>query len=151
MNETDSAERIPEFLESFENLTTHFDEHFGELGSNARGDTFLDLALKVISLTSEGQEFPQLRPSEKKSHDGGIDLYTAETADGRILCAQSKYKVRSKDEFDSIISKFKNFEASLSSASPSSPEPSLFPEPKRATKHVQCQPLLLQPRPSWKE
>ncbi len=123
MPEDDVPERLPKFLESFENLTSHFDEHFGELGSNERGDTFLDLAMKVISLTSEGQEFPVLRPSEKKSHDGGVDIYTAETADGRILCAQSKYKVRGKDEFDTILSKFKNFE---NSSAPPSAEPSLF-------------------------
>ncbi|MCL4393645.1 MAG: AIPR family protein [Chloroflexi bacterium] len=123
MRETNVVEALPKFLESFENLTAHFDEHFGELGSNQRGDTFLDLALKVISLTSEGQEFPPLRVSEKKSHDGGVDLYTSATENGRILCAQSKYKVRSKDEFDTIISKFKNFDSSLT---PPTPEPSLF-------------------------
>ena len=95
--EYDSTRRLPTFLESFENLIGHFDEHFGELGSNERGDTFLDLANKVISLTDEGQEFPPLQQSEKKSHDGGVDLYTAETADGRILCAQSKYKIRTKN------------------------------------------------------
>jgi hypothetical protein len=117
------SERLPGFLESFENLTAHFDEHFGALGSNARGDTFLDLALKVISLTNEGQEFPALRLNEKKSHDGGVDLFTAMTSEARILCAQSKYKVRSKDEFDGIISKFKNYEAKLS---PPIPQPSLF-------------------------
>lgn len=125
MLENNVSEKLPDFLESFENLTAHFDEHFGDLGSNARGDTFLDLALKIISLTNEGQEFPPLRPSENKSHDGGVDLYTAATTDNRILCAQSKYKVRSKDEFDSIISKFKNFEANLL---PPQPQPSLFPE-----------------------
>jgi hypothetical protein len=132
MQELNVAERLPRFLESFENLTAHFDEHFGDLGSNARGDTFLDLALKVISLTSEGQEFPPLRPSEKKSHDGGVDLYTAETEDGRILCVQSKYKVRSKDDLDGVISKFKNFEAGLS---PQPPEPSLFPVEDSGEKH----------------
>jgi hypothetical protein len=105
----DNSRRLPKFLESFENLTAHFDEHFGERGANERGDTFLDLATKVVSLTDEGQEFPPLQPSKKKSYDGGVDLYTAETADGRILCVQSKYKVRNKDEFDTIISKFKNF------------------------------------------
>jgi hypothetical protein len=123
MPEDTVSRRLPKFLESFENLTGHFDEHFGELGSNSRGDTFLDLAAKVISLTDEGQEFPPLRPSEKKSHDGGVDLYTAESDDGRILCAQSKYKVRSKDELDTIISKFKNFE---NSRVPLGPSPSLF-------------------------
>lgn len=126
MLEQELAERLPDFLESFEDLTTHFDEHFGELRSNERGDTFLDLALKVISLTEEGQDFPPLRASEKKSHDGGVDLYTAETSDGRILCAQSKYKVRGKDQFDSIVSKFRNYEISLQ---PTEPQPSLFPLP----------------------
>ena len=106
----DASRRLPKFLESFENLIGHFDEHFGPLGSNERGETFLDLANKVIELTDEGQDFPALRPSQKKSHDGGVDLFTAETSDSRVLCAQSKYKIRSKDEFDSIISKFKNYE-----------------------------------------
>ncbi len=119
-----ATERLPTFLESFENLTSHFDEHFGPLGSNERGDTFLDLALKVIELTPEGQEFPPLRPSEKKSYDGGVDLYTSQTDDARMLCAQSKYKVRGKDEFDTIISKFRNFGNNL--AAPEAP-PTLFP------------------------
>lgn len=123
MPEENESRRLPKFLESFENLIGHFDEHFGELGSNARGDTFLDLATKVISLTDEGQEFPALRPSKTKSHDGGVDLYTAETSDGRTLCAQSKYKIRTKDEFDTIISKFKNYEEGRA---PRQPTPSLF-------------------------
>lgn len=118
------AVRLPEFLESFENLAAHFDEHFDELGSNERGDTFLDLALKVLSLSSEGQAFPTLRPSEKKSHDGGVDIYAAQSDDGRILGAQSKYKVRGKEDFDSIISKFKDYEASRT---PQPQEPTLFP------------------------
>jgi hypothetical protein len=108
-----STERLPNFLESFENLTTHFDEHFGDLGSNERGDTFLDLALKVISLTEEGQDFPALQLSAKKSYDGGVDLFTSETSDGRILCAQSKYKIRGKEQFDNILSKFYDYETSL--------------------------------------
>lgn len=125
MPEHNISDRLPVFLESFENLTAHFDEHFGPLGSNKRGDTFLELALKVITLTDEGQEFPPLCPSEKKTHDKGVDLYTAETVDGRILCAQSKYKIKGKDEFDSIISKFKNYETKIS---PPQPQPSLFPK-----------------------
>jgi len=130
MPEQGNTERLPKFLESFENLTSHFDEHFGDLGSNARGDTFLDLALKVISLTNKGQEFPPLRASAKKSHDGGVDLYTAATDDGRVLCAQSKYKVRGKEEFDSIISKFKNLEAGML---PVQQQASLFSKPEEGT------------------
>src|SRR5579872_5304613 len=123
MTEDNVARRLPKFLESFENLLGHFDEHFGDLGSNDRGDTFLDLAMKVVSLTDEGQEFPPLQPSKKKSHDGGVDLFTAETAEGRVLCAQSKYKIRTKDELDTIVSKFKNFEKNRR---PPAKVPSLF-------------------------
>lgn len=67
MAEDDVLERLPKFLESFENLTSHFDEHFDERGSNERGDTFLDLAMKVISLTNEGQDFPALRPARRRA------------------------------------------------------------------------------------
>ncbi len=81
MSDQNTRDHLPEFLESFENLTAHFDEHFGDRGSNERGDTFLDLALKAISLTQEGQEFPALQPSDKKTHDGGVDLFTAETSE----------------------------------------------------------------------
>lgn len=111
---TDDLERddLPAFLKSFEDLTGHFDEHFGPLGSNDRGDTFLALAEKLLTLMDEFSDFPPPTPNERKSHDEGVDLLTAETRDGRILCAQSKYKIRDKAEFDTIISKFKNYEAS---------------------------------------
>lgn len=119
---------LPYFLQSFENLVAHFDEHFGELGSNARGDTFLGLAQKLIPLTQECQGFPRPEPSETKSHDDGVDLLTSETDNGRILCVQSKYKIRDKDSVDSIISKFKNFEAGLR---PKESEPELFEKPSK--------------------
>lgn len=106
-------ENLPKFLTSFEDLIGHFDEHFGELGSSQRGDTFLDLAQKIIPLTPEGESFPTPMPNNKKSHDGGIDLLSSETDDNRILYAQSKYKIREKEAFDSIISKFYNFESTI--------------------------------------
>lgn len=128
---SDNFERdgLPEFLTSFENLTSHFDEHFGELGSNERGDSFLTLAQKLIPLTEEFSGFPPPVPSEKKSHDGGVDLLTAATRDGRILCVQSKYKIRDKAAFDTIISKFKDFEVSLR---PAAIQPDLIPKPEEA-------------------
>lgn len=118
-----SENDVPSFLQSFENLTGHFDEHFGPLGSNPRGDTFLALAEKIIPLMDEFSDFPQPKPSAKKSHDGGVDLLTSEPRDGRILCAQSKYKIRDKAEFDTIISKFRNYESSIL---PPQAEPDLF-------------------------
>lgn len=101
--------QLPYFLQSFENLTAHFDEHFGSLGSNERGDSFLDVALRIIPLSEPGQVFPPPKPSNRRSHDGGVDI-SAEAEDGRHLFAQSKYKIREKADLDSIFSKFKDFE-----------------------------------------
>lgn len=124
---------LPHFLRSFDDLTTHFDEHFGPLGSNQRGDTFLELARNLIPLTQECQGFPRPEVSERKSHDEGVDLLTSETDDGRILCVQSKYKITDKSVLDSIISKFHNFETKLR---PDVREPELFETPKQQTAPV---------------
>lgn len=107
---------LPDFLRSFEDLTAHFDEHFGNLGSNERGDSFFNLSEKIIPLVDDFSGFPAPTISEKKSYDDGVDILTSESSDGRILCVQSKYKIRDKSSFDSIISKFKNFESKLDTA-----------------------------------
>jgi hypothetical protein len=118
---------LPYFLRSFENLTSHFDEHFGDLGSNERGDTFLNLAEQLVPLLDEFSKFPPPVPNTKKTHDHGVDLLTTEPVDGRVLCVQSKYKIRDKAAFDSVISKFRDYATSLR---PREPEPSLFPSPE---------------------
>jgi hypothetical protein len=108
----EKPDQLPVFLLSFDNLTEHFATHFESLSSNERGDKFLEVARKMIPFTPEGQRFPAPKRSEKKSHDRGIDLLTTENPAGGKLFAQSKFKVTSKDEFDTIISKFKDFESS---------------------------------------
>lgn len=118
---------LPHFLLSFENLTAHFDEHFGDLGSNERGDTFLNLAEKLVPLFDEFSEFPPPVANSKKTHDQGVDLLTSEPVDGKLLCVQSRYKLREKAAFDGVISKFNDFESSLR---PPQPQPDLFPNPK---------------------
>jgi hypothetical protein len=107
---TSNLTDLPGFLRSFENLTGHFDEQFEPLSGNERGDQFLALAKKIAPLTDEGQRFPQPEHSEKKSHDDGVDLLTCRNQQNEMLCIQSKFKIKGKDEIDSIISKFSHFE-----------------------------------------
>ena len=83
------------------------------MGSNERGDRFLEFARKLIPLTETGRRFPVPKESPRKTHDQGIDLLTAETEAGERLFVQSKFRIKGKDEFDSIISKFQNYESSL--------------------------------------
>ena len=114
---------LPYFLQSFENLMAHLEEQFGDLGSNERGDTFLNLAEKLVPLLDEFSEFAAPIPNTKKSHDQGVDLLTSEPVHGKILCVQSKYKIRDKAAFDGVISKFRDFESSLR---PRKLQPDLF-------------------------
>jgi hypothetical protein len=108
----DETVNLPYFLQSWPNLLQHFDEHFPE-GSNEKGDTFLVLAQRVIPATEQGRNFPKPELSEKKSHDGGVDLFSTENEAGQKLFVQSKFKVRKKDELDNVISKFSSYETSL--------------------------------------
>ena len=110
MNASDPA-NLPAFIQTFENLIGHFDEHFEPLDSNKRGDAFLNLSLKLTPFTEIGQQFPHLRPSERKSHDHGVDLISDPNSVNRILCVQARYKIPGKDDFDSIISKFAHFDS----------------------------------------
>ena len=87
---------LPFFLKSFEDLTSHFDEHFGELGSNERGDTFLSLAEKVIPLMEEFSKYPPPTPAERKTHDGGVDLLTTEIHDGQLSAFNPNTKFATK-------------------------------------------------------
>jgi hypothetical protein len=102
---------LPPFLDSFQSLSGHFDQHFESLDSNKRGDKFLALVRRLVPLTDEGREFGEPEVSERKSHDDGVDLFTATNEKKQILCVQSKYKIREKGDFDSIISKFQHYES----------------------------------------
>ena len=111
----DDPKHLPYFLESLENLLGHFDEHFAE-GATQRGDHFVQFVKALVPATEIGAAFPAPEISEKKSHDHGVDLLTAENDAGEMLCVQSKYKVPGKQEFDSIISKFRDYEARVAAA-----------------------------------
>jgi hypothetical protein len=101
---------LPYFLQSFDNLKAHFEEHFEPLTSQERGRQFLAFAQRVIPLTDEGSRFTSPEPAPKETHDGGVDLLTAENDAGETLRGQSKYKILAVEEFDNIISKFRNYE-----------------------------------------
>ena len=101
---------LPYFLQSLDTLKAHFEEHFEALTSQERGRQFLDLAQKVIPLTEEGTKFPSPEPASKETHDEGVDLLTAQNDAGETLRGQSKYKIVAVEDFDHIISKFRNYE-----------------------------------------
>jgi hypothetical protein len=102
---------LPRFLSTYDDFMAHVEEQFVDLKPHARGRRFVSFALEFIPQIEEAAGFSGLELSEKQSHDDGIDLLTAQTESGRRLFVQSKFKIRTKDELDTILSKFEAFEA----------------------------------------
>ncbi len=105
-----NATELPSFLTSHTNLLAHFDEHLADRSSKDKGDTFLNVALKIVPLTKTGSSFSDINVSEKQTHDDGVDIISGVNNDGEQLICQSKFKIRKKDDLDSIISKFMHYE-----------------------------------------
>ena len=100
----------PAFLASFADFKEHIEGQFGdEEKSIDKGRQFAKFAQRLSPLIDEFRDFGQLEINPKESHDGGVDLTAASEAGGGVLAVQSKYRIRSKDELDSILSKFQNY------------------------------------------
>jgi hypothetical protein len=97
---------FPHFLQNYANLQNHFEEQFEDDDSNQRGDKFADFVEKLILKTDFGRKFTSVE-RQKRSHDGGVD-FIARATDGAELWVQSKYRVKGKEDFDRIISKWQN-------------------------------------------
>ncbi|WP_157618955.1 AIPR family protein [Skermanella stibiiresistens] len=104
----------PSFLSSFDDFDAHICEYFSKLSNVEKGSRFAKFAANLIPFVDELREFGEVRVSPKKSHDGGIDVESDLLDDGRRLCAQSKLSITTKEEIDTIISKFEAYEINLS-------------------------------------
>ena len=99
----------PMFLKSVDGLQAHIHEHFSQLASTEKGNRFAEFAAKLIETLPDLEQFGPIRLSEKKSHDGGVDGSSEASEDG-LLHMQSKLSIATREEFDSILSKFQAFE-----------------------------------------
>jgi hypothetical protein len=106
-----SRVELPEFLRTYSDFLSHLDEHFDDLDNQGRGNVFLGFALRLLPLIDEWAGFELPTPSEKKTHDGGVDFSAKNNATGAVLVGQSKYKIRKVDDFDNVLSKFAAYEA----------------------------------------
>lgn len=97
----------PDFLENYNNLRSHFEEQYTNCDSNQKGDRFAIFVSNLVPYTSFGRDFEKPELSQK-SHDGGVDL-KAINMENEVLLIQSKYSLRDKADFGTIISKFQDF------------------------------------------
>ena len=108
---TISKTDFPDYLDSYGDLSNYFQSQFDHLLPIDRGRKFMNLVIRLFPLSKIGESYFNPVPSEKESHDKGIDG-TAEHKEGEeSMFIQSKYKIPGIEQFDSIISKFKDFES----------------------------------------
>lgn len=110
-NQAETAnEDLPFFLREFGNFQQHLNDQFIGANNDLRGDAFLHFVLRLLPFSDQWKGFGPAFPAVKKSHDKGVD-FTAQHEDLQLrLCGQSKYRVRSVEEFNGVFSKFENFE-----------------------------------------
>ncbi|MFM8295871.1 MAG: AIPR family protein [Microcystaceae cyanobacterium] len=108
----ESVQGLPAFLQSLIYFTQHIEELYEDLSNVDKGKKFAELVRDTLSSQDDfwGLE-AMLNP--KQSYDEGIDLFwiNPESRQKEIFC-QSKFKMKSKDDLDNVISKFKAFEDS---------------------------------------
>ena len=97
------------FLKSVDGLQAHIQEHFSQLVSTDKGTRFAEFAAKLIETLPDLEQFGPILLNEKKSHDGGVDGSSASSGEG-LLHMQSKLSITTKEEIDSILSKFQALE-----------------------------------------
>lgn len=106
-----STTRIPSQFADYEGFRDWLIESFpDDANTTVRGNTFRDFVISLLPQTQRGRRFGRLVPSAKQSHDRGVDIVSADP-DGERLAVQTKLSIREKSEFDEILSKFQDYEA----------------------------------------
>lgn len=100
---------LPDFLSEYGSFYSHMQSLFDNVENTEKGQKFAEFARDLVPHTEIGKSFnvPELRPP---SHDGGVDLEANAKESSSCLYIQSKYTIRSVDDLDAIIGKFKAFE-----------------------------------------
>lgn len=118
-------DQLPDFLQTYGSLLSHFNNHFSNLNSYERGASFAQLVRKFIPHTTIGERF-QIPILKQHSHDKGVDLECLSKDKREALYIQSKYTIKNIDELDTIFGKFMTFDQELEASYSSDTQPKQF-------------------------
>lgn len=97
---------FPQYLQSLSDFTAYLTDQFESLPSTQRGERFAEAIALILPHLNETEAFFGWQISEKKSHDGGVDIKSDKRPDGSFAVCQSKLRITTTDTLDSIISNF---------------------------------------------
>ncbi|WP_190496934.1 hypothetical protein [Phormidium sp. FACHB-1136] len=90
-----NEDQLPDFLQSYGSLLSHFNNHFSSLNSYERGASFAQLVRKLTPHTTIGERF-QTPILKQHSHDKGVDLECLSKDKRESLYIQSKYTIKDR-------------------------------------------------------
>jgi hypothetical protein len=103
--------QIPDFLETQADFLSHLQAQLADKTPQEIGRRFAKFAQYIFLHTEIGQDF-KLPEQRQETHDGGVDMRSESKKTSQLAYLQSKYTIKSVDEVDQIISKFRAFETS---------------------------------------
>lgn len=106
----------PNYLQSLSDFTAYLNDQFEALSNTVRGKRFASAILLVLPHLPETEEYPNYTLNPKMSHDGGVDALSEKRVDGSYAVCQSKLKITSSEELDSVLSKFHAYEKEVAEA-----------------------------------
>jgi hypothetical protein len=110
----DAQVEYPTYLQSLSDFEAYLADHFQALNTTVRGHRFAEAALLILPYFPGPDKFFGYYLNPKKSHDGGIDIFSEKLTNGTYAACQSKLKISTTEELDSILSKFYVYERDLS-------------------------------------
>ena len=103
----------PTYLQNLSDFEAYLSDHFQALNTVVRGQRFAEAMLLILPYIPGPDKFPRYYLNSKKSHDGGVDIFSEELADGSYVACQSKLRISATEELDGILSKSYMYERNL--------------------------------------
>jgi len=100
---------FPSYLSSYADLRDHFESNFSGLSPRDRGNKFAKVVQGIVPYTNFGSRGFGNAELQQESHDEGVDLIAEHPSSNDLLCVQSKYTLKDKNDFDSVISNFQGY------------------------------------------
>lgn len=105
---------LPEQFEDIASFGNWVRESFPlDSDTSSKGRGWRDFLCELLPLTEIGRAFPKPAPSLKESNDDGVDALSEPNDAGQVLVLQAKLGVPGKEQLDSVLSKWRNYESKL--------------------------------------
>lgn len=106
MSELPGSDELPQFLRNSDAFLEHLDAQFSEHDNVEKGDDFVAFACRVLPLCDFWGDMAPPEPSERRSHDHGVDFEAAHPTNSARVMGQAKFRMREVAALDGVISKF---------------------------------------------